>query len=203
MPEPIFTVGHSTHELDHFLSLLTKHAVTAVADVRSVPASRFTPQFNRDALKRSLRRVGFQYVFLGRELGARSDDPACYVDGQVQYERLARTPAFSEGIQRLLSGRESQRIAVVCAEQEPLECHRTVLVARVLVGLGVPIKHIHGDGHLESHEEAMDRLLAGFGLDHADLFHTEDELLHEALSRQEQKIAYVAKDWQRVEAQGQ
>jgi uncharacterized protein (DUF488 family) len=122
----IFTIGHSTHDIGHFIRLVQLHAVTAVADVRSVPASRYTPQFNRDALKRALRDVGVKYVFLGSELGARSDDPDCYVNGQVQFDRLTRTAVFAEGIERLLSGMAKERIAVMCAEQEAprLPSHR-------------------------------------------------------------------------------
>jgi uncharacterized protein (DUF488 family) len=190
----LLTVGHSTHAIEHFLGLLSKHGVTAVADVRSVPASRFTPQFNRDALKRSLADHGIKYVFLGQELGARSDDRSCYINGQVQYERLAQTVPFGEGIERLLKGAATERIAVLCAEQEPLDCHRTVLVSRVLADRGASVAHIHGDGRLEGHDEAMLRLMSGFGLDQDDLFHTHEELLDEALARQEQRIAYVDKD---------
>jgi uncharacterized protein (DUF488 family) len=196
----IFTVGHSTHPVEVFTKLLTQHEITAVADVRSVPASRFTPQFNKDPLKRSLREVGIEYVFLGRELGARSDNQACYEDGQVRYDRLAKTAEFAEGIDRLKRGAQTQRIAIVCAEQEPLDCHRTVLVARVLAEHGLSIGHIHSDGHVETHSEAMQRLVAGFGLDQDDLFHSPEELLNEALSRQEQRIAYVDKDWRGGEA---
>jgi uncharacterized protein (DUF488 family) len=135
----ILTIGHSTHGLDHFLRLVTEHRVTAIADVRSVPASRFTPQFNRDALKHALREVQVNYVFLGKELGARSDDPTCYVNGRVQYQRLAQTPAFVEGIERLRTGMQTERVALVCAEQEPLDCHRAVLVSRVFDDLGVSV----------------------------------------------------------------
>jgi len=191
----ILTIGHSTHTVDHFLALLTQHGVTAVADVRSVPASRFTPQFNRDALKRSLAEHRMKYVFLGQQLGARSDDRSCYIDGQVQYDRLAQTVPFGEGIDRLLTGAATERVAVMCAEQEPLDCHRTVLVSRVLAKRGASVEHIHGDGRLEPHDDAMLRLMSGFGLDQDDLFHTREELLGEALARQEQRIAYVDKDW--------
>lgn len=196
----ILTVGHSTHSNEHFLALLTRHGVTAVADVRSVPASRFTPQFNRDALKRSLAGVGVKYVFLGQELGARSEDRSCYVNGQVQYDRLAQTTPFGEGIDRLLKGSEAERITIMCAEQEPLDCHRTVLVSRVLTERGASVAHIHGDGRLEEHDDAMLRLMSGFGLDQDDLFHTREELMREALARQEQRIAYVDKDWSLGEA---
>ncbi|MFG2093029.1 DUF488 family protein [Streptomyces sp. NPDC048612] len=187
----VFTVGHSTHSASHFLSLLHKHEVTAVADVRSTPASRFTPHFNRDAVKRSLCEVDIKYAFLGKELGARTKDVTCYVDGQVQYSRLAQTPDFVSGINRLLKGAQNERIAIMCTEQEPLECHRCVLVSRALEEHGITIEHIHGDGHIESHVTAMGRLMADFGLDQEELFRTQTERLQEALSRQEHRIAYV------------
>ncbi|MFI1580842.1 DUF488 family protein [Embleya sp. NPDC020630] len=187
----LFTVGHSTHSISGFLSLLQKHGVTAVADVRSMPVSRFTPQFNRYAVERSLRESDIKYVFLGKELGARADDPACYVDGRVQYNLLARTPDFVNGIERLRKGSQSERIAVMCAEQEPLDCHRCVLVARVLDEHGITVQHIHGDGHVEDHASTMRRLMAKFGLDREDLFRTAAMRLQEALDRQERRIAYV------------
>lgn len=190
-PNPVLTIGHSTHSFSSFLSLLRKHGITAIADVRSAPVSRFTPQFNRDAVERTLYDASIKYVFLGKELGARTKDATCYVDGRVQYSRLARTPEFANGIERLLKGAQTERIAIMCAEQEPLNCHRTVLIERVLGEHGIPIDHIHGDGHIESHISAMQRLMARFGLDEADLFHTPTERLQEALSRQEHRIAYV------------
>lgn len=190
-PRTVFTVGHSTHSTSGFLSLLQKHGITAVADVRSAPVSRFMPQFNRYALERSLSDVDIKYVFLGRELGARTEDLACYVDGRVQYDLLARTPDFSRGIERLCDGSQRERIAVMCTEQEPLDCHRCVLVARVLEEYGIAVEHIHGDGHAEGHDSAMRRLMAKFGLDQEDLFRTSGERLQEALKRQEQRIAYV------------
>ncbi len=194
MPATMFTIGHSAHDLTTFLGLLRKHEVTAVADVRSVPVSRFAPQFNRDQVERGLREAGIGYVFLGKELGARTDDVTCYVDGQVRYDRLARTDDFAKGVERLLKGARTERIAIMCTEREPLDCHRTVLVARVLAERGVGIDHIHGDGHAESHASAMQRLMAKFGLDEPDLFRTPDERLAEALSRQEKRIAYVNED---------
>lgn len=194
----IYTIGHSTHELAAFLGLLTGSDITAIADVRSVPVSRFNPQFNHDTLKRALRGAGKEYVFLGYELGARSDDPSCYVDGKVQYDRLARQPAFRDGIERLLQGRTRHQIAVMCAEAEPLDCHRTLLVARALVRQGVEIIHIHKTGHLESDADAMMRLRRKFGLDGDALFE-DDDLLADALRRQEQEIAYVDASLQEID----
>lgn len=186
----IYTIGHSTHDIDTFLGLLMRNGITAIADVRSVPASRFTPHFNGDPLKRVLKQADIEYVFLGRELGARSDDPSCYVGGKVQYDRLARQPAFRAGIHRLLLGRTEHRIAIMCAEAEPLDCHRTLLVARALAVQSVEVVHIHKNGDLEQDVDAMMRLRRKFGLDEDALFE-DDDLLADALHRQEEEIAYV------------
>ncbi len=191
LTHPVFTVGHSTHTLEVFAALLRQHDVTALADVRSTPYSRFNPQFNRDALERSLSAYGIKYVFLGRELGARSDDRSCYENGRVQYARLARTDLFRSGIERVVRGANDYGVALMCAEKEPLECHRTLLVARALAELGIIVRHILPDGRLESHEATMERLLDVFGLPHQDLFRSKAELIAEALVRQEERVAYV------------
>jgi uncharacterized protein (DUF488 family) len=187
----VYTIGHSTHTFEAFVNLLRKHDVTAVADVRSAPFSRFNPQFNKDTLQGTLATHGIKYVFLGRELGARSDDPACYENGRVQYARLARATSFLAGLDRVMEGASDYRIALMCAERDPLECHRTLLVARALVGQGVEIVHILADGTLEPHESTMTRLLDIVGLPQQDLFSSREQLLEEAMARQEQRIAYV------------
>lgn len=187
----VYTIGHSTHSAEAFLALLRQHGVEALADVRSSPFSRFNPQFNRESLEQSLKANGIRYVFLGKELGARSEDRSCYTDGRVQYGRLAQTPLFQSGLDRVLQGAARYRVALMCAEKEPLECHRTLLVAKALVARGQPVLHIHADGHLETHEAAMERLLDVTGLPKEDLFRSKDELLAEALARQEQQVAYV------------
>ena len=166
----VFTIGHSNHAAADFLKLLHGHAVEVVADVRSAPYSRFNPHFNRDALRSELKEAGVGYVYLGSELGGRSDDPACYWNGRICYERVAQTSRFQGGLQRLAKGMAEHRIALMCAEKEPLHCHRTLLVGQALDAEGVDVSHIHADGELESHVAAMDRLLASFGL------HPQDDL---------------------------
>lgn len=188
---PVLTIGHSTHSAEAFLALLRQHQVEALADVRSSPFSRFNPQFNREALEQLLKANGIRYVFLGNELGARSEDHSCYLAGRVQYARLAQTPLFQSGLGRVIQGAARYRVALVCAEKEPLECHRTLLVAKALVARGQPVLHIHADGHLETHETAMERLLDVTGLPKDDLFRSRQELFAEALARQEAQIAYV------------
>lgn len=189
----ILTIGHSIQSLDRFVELLQRHDVTAVADVRSNPFSRRAPQFNRESLRSALHTHGIEYAFLGRELGARSNDPNCYVDGQVQYLRLAETDLFRQGMDRLLTGMQTQRIVLMCAEKEPLDCHRALLVARRLTDKGVHVDHISADGSVESHEDTMLRLLDNLGMQ-PSLLQTTDELIAKALAIQEERVAYVDAD---------
>jgi uncharacterized protein (DUF488 family) len=187
----ILTIGHSTLAFDRFAALLKMHGVTAIADVRSSPYSRFAPQYNRPDLAQSLKASSVHYVFLGQELGARPNDVSCLKDGTVSYQALAQRPIFRQAITRLVLGSEKHRIACLCAEKEPLTCHRALLVGRHLAAEGVAVEHIHADGALEPHDRAMDRLLDLTGVSRQDLFRSRAELLTEALVRQEKKIAYV------------
>lgn len=190
----IYTIGHSTHAISQFVELLTKHSVDVVADVRSSPYSRFQPQYNREELRNSLKSAGIQYVFLGAELGARSNDPNCYVEGRVQYDRLAQSSYYRQGIERLIDGASSHVIAVMCSEKDPLECHRTLLVAQTVVAKGLKIAHILADGTLETHELTLSRLLRQMGLPEEDVFGERSELVNVALKKQEHRIAYVDKN---------
>ena len=135
----VFTIGHSNHSPEAFLALLSNHGVTAVADVRSAPFSRFCPQFNRDPLRAALNERGIRYTFLGQELGGRSADPSHYRDGRIRYELVARTSRFRDGVDRVVAGAARYRIALMCAEKEPLDCHRTLLVAPALAARGVAV----------------------------------------------------------------
>ena len=199
--ETVLTIGHANHAPEVFSGLLARHRVTAVADVRSVPYSRRHPQFNREALARTLGMAGVRYVCLGRELGGRPDDRSCYEDGRVRYDRLARTPRFRDGLERVLRGAAAYRIALMCAEREPLHCHRTLLVGQELDMRGVDVAHVLPDATLESHARAMDRLLAEFGLDaDEDLFlphRRRDERVREAIAR---RTGHAGRSAERVDA---
>jgi len=195
----VFTIGHSTHAQERFIALLGEHGVTALCDVRSKPYSRVNPQFNRETLEKDLLAYGIAYRFLGQELGARSDNPDCYKNGKVQYDRLAETEMFQYGLKRVISGMKEHRIALMCAEKEPLDCHRTILVARHLAVRGIEIQHIHADGHLESHSDALKRLARILRLRTTDMFRSEDDLMAEAYAKQGERIAYqVAEESERV-----
>jgi uncharacterized protein (DUF488 family) len=188
---PVFTVGHSNHSIERFIELLKQNGVTAIGDVRSVPFSRRNPQFNKEPLARALKAEGIAYVHLGRELGARSDDPACYEHGQVRYQRLAQTEIFRAGLERVLQGRSNYQLALMCAEKEPLDCHRTLLVARALEKRGVDLEHILASGEREAHVTTMRRLVEMMHLDSDDLFVDAARQVDEACALREAKIAYV------------
>jgi len=190
MSDCVYTIGHSTHEPERFLELLRAHEITAVGDVRSNPYSRMNPQYNREPLKAILTDAGIAYVFLGRELGARTEDASCYEGGKVQYDRLARTELFRSGLERVRDGMSRFRLALMCAEKEPLECHRGILVARELEAAGIPVRHILSDASTESHEAAMARLRELLGLPVSDLFRSEAEVLEDAYRHQGARIAY-------------
>ena len=191
----VLTIGHSSHSLETFLGLLVRNRVTVLTDVRSAPWSRFNPHFNREPLAAALKMQGIRYVYLGPELGGRSDDPACYEDGRIRYDRLATTDRFREGLDRVVRGAADHRIALMCAEKEPLHCHRTLLVGRALDARSVRVAHILSDGRLESHANAMERLLIEFDLvPEGDLFRRQQpraELIDEAVARQAERVGHA------------
>jgi uncharacterized protein (DUF488 family) len=159
----LFTIGHSNHEIKAFIGLLQKHGVNAVADVRSSPSSRFLPHFNRAVLKEALAAAEICYVFLGQELGARSKNQECYINGKALYEKIATTDEFQEGIQRVLKGVEKYKLSLMCAEKDPLTCHRAVLVCQHLRHFDLQISHILRHGELESHSHLEQRMLEKHG----------------------------------------
>lgn len=190
MTSNVYTIGHSTHSIDRFIELLRMHSITAVCDVRSRPYSRVNPQFNREVMKKFLANSSIKYVFLGKELGARTDDRSCYCNGKVQYELLAKTNLFREGIDRVKNGANEYRIALMCAEKEPLDCHRTILVARVLCESGISVKHILADGRTEDHSHSLRRLVRMLRLATSDMFRSEETVIEDAYATQGQQIAY-------------
>lgn len=190
----LFTIGHSNHSIERFVELSRIHGITAIGDVRSSPYSRFNPQFNRENLQKALRENGIWYVFLGEELGPRSENPSFYVDGRVQYDRLARTEVFARGIERIRIGIQSYRIALMCAEKDPITCHRMILVCRSMRLDPVAISHILEDGSLETLNGSERRLLRALKMPQLTLFDNEETLIQRAYDAQGQRIAYRRED---------
>ena len=201
---PVLTIGHSNHAPEAFAALLRQHGVNVVVDVRSAPYSRYLPHFNKEPLAELLQEAGIRYAFLGQELGGQPAERAYYDDdGRVLYDKLAETDAFEKGIARivkavsvrpeLVEGRTAaspaRRLALMCSEKEPLDCHRTLLIGQTLAKRGVAVAHIHGDGRLEAHEDAMNRLLDSFKLPHnGDLFRSRGEVIEDAVNRQARRV---------------
>lgn len=186
----LLTIGHSNHEMETFIGLLVKNSVTAVADVRSSPYSRYTPQYNREKIRASLLKSGIAYTFLGKEFGARSDNPLCYKDGKVQYGLLSQQPVFFEGISRVDEGMQRYRIAFMCAEKDPIECHRALLVARAFFDRGTPVSHIHADGSMETHAAFESRLLTHCKMPSGDMFKSKADFILDAYLIQGNRVAY-------------
>jgi uncharacterized protein (DUF488 family) len=169
----LFTIGHSNHSIEAFLEMLHLHGVTALVDVRSHPYNRYLKHFCQKPLKAVLNKADIHYVFLGKELGARPNDATCYVDSKAIYENIAATTIFAEGIQRILNGAKTYKLALMCAEKDPITCHRTILICPFLQTNGVKIDHILPNGELESHPQLEERLLdlQGLNLSSADSVH--------------------------------
>lgn len=186
----LFTIGYSSFEIDDFISVLKLNAVDAVADVRSVPYSKYRPEYNYEKLQNKLQRNGIKYVFLGDLCGARINDPECYVDGKVDFSILAMHPKFKEGRERIIKGLDKYNIALLCAEKDPLSCHRMILICRNLRDQKIEISHIIDRDNTISNDECEERLLRLFKLYQPDIFMSCEERIMEAYNLQGKKIAY-------------
>jgi uncharacterized protein (DUF488 family) len=196
-PGAIFTIGHSNLELDDFVAVLTGHGISIVCDVRSRPGSYRFPQFNRESLEACLAAPKIQYEFLGETLGGRPSDPRVYhSDGIVNYEERRKSADFSAGIDQTLELARASNIVLMCAEEDPLQCHRFLMVGPALLDRGVTPVHIRRGGELESQREAEDRLLKLHDLtafDSGSLFVSErDAAVKDALRLQSKEFAFRA-----------
>jgi uncharacterized protein (DUF488 family) len=166
----ILTIGHSNHSYEGFVHLLRSAGVTAVADVRSSPFSRHQPQFNQNDLQRELRLDKIDYAFLGEELGGRPKSKGLFCEGIADYEKMARTPEFEKGLSRVIKGSESFKIALMCSEHDPLDCHRCLLVGRALYSRGLTVSHILFNGSQKSQAQIESELVEMLKQNRADLF---------------------------------
>jgi uncharacterized protein (DUF488 family) len=146
----LFTVGHSNQPVEAFIDLLREHEIGVVVDVRSSPYSKYVPHFNKEEIQQALENAGIKYLFLGRELGGRPEGSEFYdEENYVLYHRLAESPLFLAGVERLEKGLRQYRVAIMCSEEDPGVCHRQLLVGRVMRQRGVQVEHIRGDGTIE------------------------------------------------------
>lgn len=188
----IFTVGHSNYEAEQFIKILHSHSIKMLVDVRSAPYSKYCLQFNKDVIEQVLVNNGIKYLFLGKELGARPRDQNCYVNGKVSFDKLQNSEPFKQGILRLLVQMKKGNIVIMCSEKEPINCHRAILISRVLIRQGVTVKHILSEAELLDHKELEEQLLKKYKIEKT-LFDNEssDDLnLQEAYQEQEKVISY-------------
>ena len=188
MEHPLYTIGHSDCDQMRFIEFLRQFHVQVVADVRSSPFSRRNPQFNQEALRHALRHVSIRYVFLGRELGARRAEPECYVNGQAKYNLIEKTEVFRLGLERLRIGMQRLNVALLCAEQDPITCHRMILICKCLRKDNAEIRHIRRDGTYETNQQTETRLLSALGLNAA---FANPAVVDQAYRLQAERIAYV------------
>lgn len=187
---PVFTIGHSTLSYEEFLARLRTHAISAVADVRSSPYSRHLPHFNREQLREQLKSDGISYVFLGEELGGRPTGSENYRAGVADYEAMATRASFKEGVTRVVEGTKKFTVALMCSEQDPLDCHRCLLVGRALKRENVSVSHIMPLGSVKSHEDIERQLLNITGNQNADFFSEPKDRLDAAYRERAMKVAY-------------
>jgi uncharacterized protein (DUF488 family) len=186
----VLTIGHSTLSYEQFLCRLRAAGVTAVADVRTSPFSRHFPHFNQSALHEELRQDGIAYVFLGNELGGRPAEKELFCEGVADYEKMAKTKAFAKGLERVVEGAKKFKIALMCSEHNPLDCHRCLLVGRVLQERGVLVGHILANGSLSGHTDIEAQLLDLAGKTEDELFTRPEERLAIAYRLRAMKVAY-------------
>ena len=158
----LLTVGYGKRSGAEFLALLREHGVEFLLDVRSAPCSKFKPEFNKEPLAAALRAAGIRYVFMGDALGGRPGAPECLTDGEVDYAKVRQQPFFQAGLARLRKAYEQgRRVALMCGEERPEQCHRSRLIGAALDALGLPVRHVDENGRLLTQTQVMDRLTGG------------------------------------------
>ncbi len=192
-----YSIGHSNTAVERFTAMLGATNVKAIADVRSTPFSRFCPWFSAKNLKPLLEQNGVAYLAYGAAFGGRPQSAELYCDGVADYEAMAQQPGFQAGLEELIADRvrcrNQERICLMCAEREPLDCHRCLLVARALAARGFSIGHILYDGSVEPHA-ATERRMLELESGNGDLFATGlSERIAAAYRRRARAVAYRAK----------
>jgi uncharacterized protein (DUF488 family) len=150
----IYTIGHSNQSLDSFLKLLLDNGIQVLVDVRSIPRSKYANQFDSPALKEAITRAGLTYLYFGREIGGKPGNLAFYdSEGYVLYDLIAQSPDFKKTIDRLIDGIGKYKVAIMCSEEDPTECHRRLLIGKVLSTQDIDELHIRADGRVQSEQE--------------------------------------------------
>lgn len=193
----IYTVGHSTHQIDYFLALLQGYSINCLIDVRSVAASSYNPQYNKEPLSNFLKNNGITYLHFAEEFGARHTDPDLLdEDGKVDFEKVRKSWLFQNAVERLWLGLDKGFIiALMCSEGEPFDCHRFSMISIALEKDGFEVKHILKDKTLKSNAELEKELLRKYDkkIPKPDIFQTNisaEDQLRVAYRLRNKEIAY-------------
>jgi uncharacterized protein (DUF488 family) len=161
-PQPVFTIGYGARTIEEFMAVLKTNCIEHLIDVRTAPYSKFKPEFSRDLLQYQVERAGVHYLFMGDALGGQPRDPGCHTDGKVDYDKVRAQAFFQQGIERLRKAFQQQRrVALMCSEGRPEQCHRSKLIGEALAAAGIPVCHIDEDGLLLTQTQVIDRLTKG------------------------------------------
>ena len=159
---PIWTIGYGSRSISEFIEVLQQYGIAYLIDVRSVPYSRYKPEFSKKPLANEVEQHGIRYVYMGDLLGGKPDDETCYVNGIVDYEKVKRTEFFQRGIERLRTAfSQQQRVALMCSEEKPEHCHRSKLIGVTLTHQDLPVVHIDENSEQITQEQIIERRTGG------------------------------------------
>lgn len=200
MENTIFTIGHSNLNIENFINLLKEYDINCIVDVRSTPYSKFHSQFNRENIKSELKKNGIYYIFMGEELGARRNDRSLYtIKGYLDFEKTVKSSKFLKGVSRIKEGlSKGFNIALMCSEKNPMECHRSIMIARYFSDNNFMVKHILDKGEILTQEEIAKKLVDKYfpNRDQISLLPEEniidyEELVRRSYRQRNEEIGYV------------
>ena len=181
----IYTIGHSNYDLSRLVDMLNKYNINCVVDIRGIPYSKYNVQYNKEAIQKTLNDLGFTYIYMAKEFAAKRDSKISYnKEGYADFHKVINEESFKNGIERLKLGiSKGYRIALLGAMQEPVRCHRSILVGRYLRDNNINVKHILDDYSIASQEEIEEMLLNKYFSNRNQL--TIDDLIGNSLSNEE------------------
>ena len=181
----IYTLGHSNYSIEKLIDMLKKYNINCVVDIRGIPYSKYNVQFDKETIKYTLTKAGFIYIYMAKEFAANRINKQSYNDeGYSEFEKVVKEKEFIEGIDRLKNGCEKgYKIVLLGAMQEPIRCHRAILVGRALREYGFNVKHILDDYSIVSQEDIENMLLDKYFSNRNQI--TIDDLIGNSLNREE------------------
>lgn len=191
----LYTIGHSLHPVKKFLELLKQHDINFVIDVRSTPYSKYASMYDRENISNELKNASISYAFMGKYFGARQDDMSLYTkDGYLDFQKVTNWDVFGKGMENVIRGMETNKIALMCLEKKPIDCHRAILVANAFYCKGYSVKHILENGKIQTHQELNEELLDLYYPDRKQISffdnRTDEEYLEDAYKQRNKEIGY-------------